>query len=245
MSTQTDETADTTPDDPSASVVGFVKVLAPQLLDQVAKYTHSQDTWRQIARHPAVSTNTLKWLMERRCMPVLWDIAELPSTTADMLAFMAECAQPTEDHEHAISDTNALSKRIAQHPAATTETLDKLSKWASGSCAKLIAAHANVSNETVRYLLSTCQSDHALYTIGHDTKDTEALDYLAQHISPDARLAAASNPHTPAETLLMLAISGTPPRSRGAWEPPTSDGNIALTATENLRKKHDRSNGQL
>ncbi len=185
-------------DNPSASTAHLETLLPPDI--EEAKLPHETlNAMEKIAAHPAVSETLLTRLAESPAPGVFHAVSANPNTPVEALAGMAD------------RGIHAAQRRLVEHPDATPEQLETLSRLDRPDLLSSIAVHPAATPETLLWLERGVDArarrgrDMALRLARHPATPPEALYRLSEWEDAEIDTALARHADTPAETITIIA----------------------------------------
>ena len=102
------------------------------------------------------------------------------------------------------------TQRLASHPEAKPEVLEKLSDKSNSDVVTRVAENAQATSSTLEKLSSHQSPDVRSAVTKNPNTSTEVLTTLAHDENPDVRFELAGNAHTPVEILEVLKDDENP-----------------------------------
>jgi hypothetical protein len=207
--------------DESVAVQQLSSADAPlEVLDKLARHPNAE-VRMAVARHPAITSELLGWLVTDGEKEVRRFVSKNPRTKpADIDVLVKAGSAPDlmrlsdPDPNMEITELDALSRRgmwvrqlVVRHPNTSPDTLARLVCDAEPKIREWAAVHPNAPQETIQTLIRAGSStDYQGFAPPDSTLPAEALRQLST-LGPWAEWVVAANPNTPPDLLETLSQS--------------------------------------
>jgi hypothetical protein len=149
-----------------------------------------------------------------------------------------EQTSSTVSTDPTVSQHSLAKQRLASHPEATPEVLEKLGKCASTEVSERVAENANTPATTLDKLANHDSTDVRIAVADNSGTPTDTLENLAKDENPDVRYRVAENPETPIAILETLAEDDNPYVVARAEDTLDSVQSVSDRANDMMIKEH-------
>ena len=137
-----------------------------------------------------------------------------------------------------VAQHTLAKQRLASHPDATPEVLEKLGEKDNDDLKQRVAENANTSTDTLDKLSTHESSDVRIAVAENLSTSGPTLETLATDENPDVRYRLAENPETPLPILEHLAQDENPYVVARAQDTLNAVQSVADRANDLLIKEH-------
>ncbi len=142
-------------------------------------------------------------------------------------------------NEPPVTQHTMAKHRLASHPEARPEVLEKLGESGGGAeLSERVAENANTPATTLDQLAGHDDTDVRLAVADNQGTSTSTLETLATDANPDVRFRVAENPDAPLAVLESLAEDENPYVVARAEETLNSVQSVAERANDMMIKEH-------
>ncbi len=132
------------------------------------------------------------------------------------------------------SNASSITKRLASHPEASPQLLDKLTETDSQVVLERIAENSQTAPETLDKLSSHDEPTVRSAVVDNENTPASTLQSLSEDEHPDVRFRVAENPQVPAQILENLTEDENPYVAARAQETLKKISSVAQQADQNL-----------
>jgi len=140
--------------------------------------------------------------------------------------------------EPPVTQHTLAKQRLASHPEAKPETLEKLGETGSDAISERVAENANTPAETLDKLATHASVDVRVAVAENQATLGSTLEALAADENPDVRYRLAENPDTPVAILETLAEDENPYVVARAQDTLDAVQSVSMRANDMLLKEH-------
>jgi hypothetical protein len=149
-----------------------------------------------------------------------------------------EQTSSTTGNEPPVTQHALAKQRLASHPDATPEVLEKLGERANDEISERVAENANTPTTTLHKLASHDSSDVRIAVADNQATSVCSMAALAADGNPDVRYRVAENPDTPVAILEALAEDENPYVVARAEDTLNAVQSVAERANDMMIKEH-------